>query len=791
MDVSLGRKAAYTFGRFRLDAVRRILTRDGVPITLTPKLFDTLLFLVENPGRVVTKDEIMNAVWPDRFVEERNITQTIFTVRKALGLSGEGDRLIETVSGHGYRFTEPVALVPGGPAARNAGETDSSNPPPRPGDRTSAENPPRQAVEQLAPATRSWTAWLALACAVPVLLVAGLAALKWNSRDLPPPAQPNLIVLADFQNSTPDPAFAAVLDKVLEIDLAQSPFLTLLPQQRIRETLQLMVSPKDARLTPELAHEVCARNQGKAVISGTIASAGSRYIVTLQASDCVSGNSIAERKAVADRRDEVPDALDGLSAGMREALDESLTSIRKFDVPIARATTSSFEALRDFSLAEQSRAKGEFGASIPLLKRAIELDPSFAMAYENLGSDYNGLREGDLMRVYYRKAFDLGARTSENERLKISANFYQTLGDFSLALQTYLLWTQTYPRDWVPWENMGNFMNNLARYREVIEADKHALQLNPENEAPYDVLAIAYKGLSRFAESKAICNAAIAKRLDGWEIHTLLYEIDFVEGDTAAMAQMVARESGRPTEPWMLNYEAFAAATAGQLKRSRELFDKAIDTALEQGPDEREDVSYFYANYLGMESQLGTRESVRKVGLRLADRDRAPVVLAEIGDYADADALVARVKKEKAGQSLTLDLYLPMADAILDLRRSKPRDAIAALQPMVPYELRDFWAPSLLGQAYLDANEPDQAAIEFRRILANRGVDGISPQYPLAWLGLGRALHMQGKLAESRAAYDQLFAFWKNADADLPILLVARREYAELMRVSKTASRKI
>jgi DNA-binding winged helix-turn-helix (wHTH) protein/tetratricopeptide (TPR) repeat protein len=784
MDVSLRKTGVYAFGRFRLDGVRRILTRDSTAIALTPRLFDTLLYLVENPGRVIEKDEIMTAVWPGRFVEEGNISQTIFTVRKALSLAGEEDRLIETVPGHGYRFTADVQLESESPASNVAIERDpSADGSAEPVGTLAGHLPPRDVS-----ATRA--KWLASACAVFVLFAAGYATFKWSRRDLDPAAQSNIVVLADVQNLTGDPAFVAVLDKVLEIDIAQSPFLSLLPSQRVRETLQLMERPGNATLTPELAQEVCARNEGRAVLSGAVAAMGSRYIVTLQATDCISGNAIAESKTEVGRKDDVPDALDGLSARMREALNESLASIRKFDVPIAQATTSSFEALTDFSLGERSRANGDYTTSIPLFRRAIELDPSFALAYEDLGADYAGLREPELVRASYQKAFLLSARVGENEKLRISANYYQRAGNFADAIRTYQLWTQTYPRDWLPWSNLAGFYLASARYEDAVEAGKQALRLNPENNAPYTLLARAYKRLTRFAEAKAICRQAIAKGLDGWDIHGLLYEIAFAERDTATMAEQVAREKGKPTEGEMLDYEALGAATDGQLRRSRALLEQAMDVADQQGPDARGEVTAFLADIIDMDSLLGAHEAARNVALKATGQDQTALTLAEVGDISGATALIAALKNAHPDETELVDFYLPLAQAEIDLGQHQPQDAIAALQPAGSADLRDFWAPSLRGQAWLDTRSPNQAAADFRQILANRGVDGLSPQYPLAYLGLARALHMEGKLGESRAAYQQLFAFWKNADADLPVLQVARREYGELTAAQSASARR-
>ncbi|HEY2444390.1 MAG TPA: tetratricopeptide repeat protein [Rhizomicrobium sp.] len=790
MDVSVRPKGMFAFGRFRLDPVRRNLTRDGAAVALSPKLFDTLLYLVEHPDRVVEKDELLNAVWAGRFVEESNISQTIFTLRKALSDAGEQDALISTAPGRGYRFIASVEWAAENPAPVVAVAIPSADTSPV-GKITNGPVPeslpvPVRAGENAGP----WSGWRAALYFVPVLLVAALAALILYRRSPPPPAKPGVIVLADFQNFTNDPAFDTVLGKVLEIDLAQSPFLSLISPQQVGETLQQMERPRNEKLTPERAQEVCARNQGNAVLSGAISALGSRYVVTLEAIDCSSGKSIAQAKAETSRKEDVPNALDRLTAQMRESLDESSASVRNFGVPIAQATTSSFDALKAFSLGERSRLQSDFAAAIPQFKRAIELDPSFSLAHEELGTAYVGLREAELAKASYQNAFDLRNRASEIEELRISANYYQLLGNFMEAAHTYQVWAQTYPQDWEPWANLATLYARMSRYADAISAGKEALRLNPEHGRPYIVLARAYKRATRFDDAKAIARRAVAKGLDGFDIHGLLYEIAFAEGDVRAMAEQVSKEKGKPTESWMLDYEAWAAAASGRLNRSRALFENAIESARAQGPDEREEVSGFFTEYIEMVSDFGLKQEADALARRatgLDESDDAPFALAKAGDFERAAALAAALGKRYPDDMEVHDIYLPLTQAATDLGQGKPDNAIGALQASLSFEMRDFDMASVLGEAYLDAKAPDRAADAFRKILDNRGVDGVSPLYPLAYLGLARALYMQGKLRESRAEYEKLFAFWKDADPDLAILQIARRECAQLSASQQTA----
>jgi DNA-binding winged helix-turn-helix (wHTH) protein/tetratricopeptide (TPR) repeat protein len=765
MDFKSPDEGQYRFGPFLLNPAERLLLRDGAPVPLSHRLFETLLAFVRAPGRVLTKDELMEAVWPGRYMEEASLKQAIFTLRKALSDSGDDARYIVTAPGRGYSFASPVLQING---AIDAAQLPT--------------HPPAPPV-----AERSWRQGSALRYTVPFVAIAvlgaGVAAYSW-SRRVPPPAKPTVLVLADFQNLSSDPTLGTVLGKVLQIDLAQSPFLSLMSPLQVNKTLQLMERPAGAALTPQLAQEVCARNQASAVLSGTVASIGSGFVVTLEARDCDAGASLAEDKAEVGRKEDVPRALDRLSLQMRQALNDSSAAVGKFGAPIDQATTSSFEALKAYSLGERARANGDNAAAAGFFKHAVDLDPSFALAYAELGSSYFGLRESELGKTYFQKAFSLRNRASENEKLEITAIYYERLGNATEAVRAYQIWAQTYPHDWLPWAHLANVLAGIARYDDAIAAGREALRLNDDHYGPYSVLTRAYKRATRFPEAKAVGRLAVAKGLDNWDMHGLLYEIAFAEDDTAVMAEQVAKEKGKATETWMLDYEGLGAATAGQSAQSRAYLEKAIGIAHQQGPDSREEAANFIEDEIETSAVLGLKDDARKIAGRTTDMDASEYqsfALALAGDFERAAAAATALAKRYPDSTEVNDSDVPQTRAVIALGQGRPNDAIAALQPALAYELRDFWTSSLLGQAYLDTKAPDKAVMEYRKILTNRGVDGISPLYPLAYLGLARALHMQGRLQESRAAYESLFAFWKGADKYLPVLQDARREYAQLV----------
>jgi DNA-binding winged helix-turn-helix (wHTH) protein/tetratricopeptide (TPR) repeat protein len=765
----------FEFGPFRLDAAQRVLLRDGRAIALQPKAMDILLLLVRNPGRLITKEELLSGIWPKLVVEESNLSQNIFLLRKALGDGDGGHRYIVTLPRRGYKFVEPVSIPQGEAAAVVA------NPPTLPSDTmgVTEDAPPQHAPSRIQTPFLG-AAILGAAIALVVIALAGSAYFRHS----PLVKERSRVLVTGITNLTNDPAFDTVPGNVLEIGLSQSPFLSLIPPQQISKTLQLMERPVDAKLSAELGREICLRNQGKAVLSGAIAAFGSRYVVTLDATDCSTGERIVQSKSEAVRKEDVPHALDGLTTSMRANLGESLASVRQFDVPIEQATTGSFEALRAYSVGEQARLKGDNAAAVPLFKQAIELDPSFALAYGELAAAYVGLRHPELARSHYQKAFELKDRASENERLWISAEYFKYVGNAIEAANSYQTLAKLYPRDGRPWESLGDMYTRLARYADAVDAAKEGLRLNPDDSRAYVILARAYKRSNRFIEANAIGRQAEDKGLDGWPMRCLLYEVAFALGDAQKMSEQVAKETGKPSEDWMVLYEAWGAATAGRIKESRVLFEQAIaltETSGEQ--DHAATTSEFYTDYVQMLGLYGLTQEARQLIAKapgLETNDDAPFALALAGDFGRAAALERELGKQYPDSTLVNNMTRPKAQAAIALGQLRPQDAIVALQPAQRLKLQTFDVPYLLGQAYLQVNAPIQAAAEFGAILENRGVDALSPSYALAYLGLARALRMQGNIQKSRAAYEHLFAFWKNAEPDNPVLVRAREEYSVL-----------
>jgi tetratricopeptide (TPR) repeat protein len=453
-------------------------------------------------------------------------------------------------------------------------------------------------------------------------------------------------------------------------------------------------------------------------------------------------------------------------------------------VPIAQATTGSFEALRAYSVGEQAHDRGDNAAALSLYSRAVELDPSFAMAHLGAAIAYANLRESEPSRQALQRAFNLRDRTSEIERLQIAATYYQFVGNYSQAARTYGDWTHMYPLDPRPWVFLANLYTRMARYEEAADAAKRALQMSPDSNRPYVVLARAYKRLGRFDEAKAVGRQAAAKGLDDWNLHCLLYEVAFATGDSGLMSEEVAKERDQSTEGWMLEYEALAAATSGKLHQFRTLMEQAIAmTRARSTTDQDAVVSEFSSDYIDTLAEAGLQREAAQLIVKTPQLDtvtEAPFGIALAGEFARASAIAEENARRYPANTEINMIHLPLARAAILLGQHEPRAAIAALQPALPWKLTFLSIPWLLGNAYMQNKEFGPAAEEYRLVLRNRGVDATSILYPLAMLGLARALNMDGQPAESGAAYQRLFAFWKDADADNPVLEHARTEYALL-----------
>jgi serine/threonine protein kinase/Flp pilus assembly protein TadD len=596
------------------------------------------------------------------------------------------------------------------------------------------------------------------------------------------------IVLADFTNTTGDLVFDSTLRQGLAVQLEQSPFLSLVSEQRLKQTLRLMGQPAEAKLTPEIALELCRRTGSKALIDGSIAQIGTQYLLTLKAVNCMSGESLASTEAQASDKNHVLDALGKTASEIRNKLGESLTTVQKLDTPIQQATTPSLEALQSFSLGWKTVVgEGDSASALPLLQRAITLDPNFAMAYASLGAAYSNLAETSLASENLRKAFELREHVSEREKMFIEASYYYIVtGDLEQAQRGCEVWARTYPRDSNPLMILGVIYAGLGQSEKSLAEYREALRFDPDSSLIYASIVYAYIQLNRLEEARATAEEAKAKKLD---ISSSLYMLGFLQNDAAAMKQQVTFNAGKPgVEDGFLAYEADTAAYAGQLGKAREFFRRA--TASAERAEEKETAASYEAIAALREALFGNAFQARQraasaLGLSMG-RDLqywAALAHALIGDSARALALADDLDKRFPEDTVVRFSYLPALRGRIALSHNDVPKAIEFLQAAIPYELGGYaglFPAYLRGEVYIAAHRGSEAAAEFQKILDHRGIVGNDPIGALAHLQIGRAYAIQGDTAKAKAAYQDFLTLWKDADSDIPVLIAAKTEYAKL-----------
>ncbi len=599
------------------------------------------------------------------------------------------------------------------------------------------------------------------------------------------------IVLADFTNKTGDTVFDGTLKTALEVSLGQSPYLNVLSDGKVRETLKLMAKAPDIPITTEIGREICLRNGAKGMVGGSIAALGSHYVITLKALNAPTEDTIAEELAAADSKEQVLTALGKASTALRGKLGESLTSITKFDTPLEQATTSSLDALKAYSLGLAQYSKGDPSSAIPMFQQAIELDPEFASAYAALGRAHEVRGEATLAEEAIRRAYALRSRASEREKFDLTAVYHQfATGDIEQAIRSCQLWKQTYPRDFVPHRILGFEYATLGRWEESTEEFDEANHLDPSQYLPYAGLMQDYMALNRFADAHAIHQQAQARNL-GSGLDGYRYALAFVEGDTGMMTKIAQSQS---------NFEDMAADTEayfGHLGKARELSRRADDVALRAGAKER--AAFLTANAALREVLFGNAATARQNATAVLSQSAGAsghsesgwsaswsgaLTLALVGDSAQAEMLADGFAAGYPVDTVIKNLWLPEIRSVIKLNKDNAAQAVNQLALAEPLEL-SWVEPRLMpaylrGQAYLMAHRGPEAEREFQKILNHRGIVLNSPIGALAHLQIGRAYAMQGDTAKAKAAYQDFLTLWKDADPDIPILIAAKAEYAKL-----------
>jgi len=624
-----------------------------------------------------------------------------------------------------------------------------------------------------------------------IVALAAIAVMAWMlfvpSRSARNLTEKDTILLTDFVNTTGDSVFDGTLKQALAVQLGQSPFLNIFSEDRAREALKLMGRSPDERMTRDVGREICQRQGLKAFLSGSISALGSHYVVTIEATNAQTGDTIASQQAEAESKEEVLTALGGAATKLREKLGESLASIQKYDAPIYQATTSSLDALKVYSMGVEQQLNGKYLAAIPLFKRATDMDANFARAWAAMSSMYFNTRQYDQAAEASRKAYELRDRVGENERLYITQAYYDNVtGELDNYLQTLEIWKRTYPRDATPHNNLAVKYNDLGQFDKAADEAREAIRLNPNSASGYSLLAGAFVGLNRFDEAKDIIAQARAKKLETTAMHRAVYRIAFVQNDVATMKQEIDWANGKPEEYAAQTWQADSAAFSGQLQKAKEFSSKAFE--LTQGRDLKEVAAQIAAGAALRDAQYGECGSVNNQVTKALElsHDRltlssAANALAICGDAGKTKALTDELGKRFPADTLITQERLPLIQAHLALKTGDSSQALKLLEPTGPYGGSLLFPIAYLrGQAYLAERRPAEAAAAFQEILAHRGWSAVSYFYPLAYVGLARATALQNDTAAARKAYQNFFALWKDADPDIPILQQAKDEYEKL-----------
>ena len=636
---------------------------------------------------------------------------------------------------------------------------------------------------------------LVIAALVVVLVLAG-GFYFWRSRASAKLTEKDTIVLADFANSTGDSVFDDTLKQALAVNLGQSPFLNIVSDDKVQQTLQMMGQQTAQRISSDLAREICQRVGAKASIAGSISGLGTQYVISLRATNCSSGDALARQQAEASSKERILSALGDAASKLRSDLGESLSSVRKYDAPLEEATTTSLEALKALSTGRRiGREKGT-SEGIPLFKRAVELDPNFAMAYTSLSTSYYNLNQIDLAIASINKAFQLRDRVTERERSHITTLYYDiATGELEKATDGYKQWMQTYPRDTTVHANLANEFMVAGKYQEAVDTERANIAGDP-TVVDYLNLVAGYMGLDRFDEAKSAADDAFAHKLEDPVLHENMYNLAFVRGDAAAMEREVSLSAGKPGwEDLILFMHSNTAAVHGRLNEARSLSRRAADAA--QRAELKEPAALWLADAALREEAFGNRDQARQFAnesARVAPDSRDSRVLialafARAGDNKRVQPIVDDLNRRFPVNTMIQSEWLPTIRAQQYLNHGNAAKAIESLQSAAPYELGEgigslnyscIFPGFIRGESHLAAKQGAAAASEFQKLLDHRGLVANCWTGALAHLGLARAYALAGDNAKSRVAYQDFLALWKDADPDIPILKQAKTEYAKL-----------
>ena len=710
----------------------------------------------------------------------------------------------ETESRHGVPAssgTVAVAQESGSQVAQPQSRASGSSPALAPSSSSSAVKVAQAPV----PDRKLWKVLAPAAVLVVAALIAG--GLYFRSRHAAPLTEKDTIVLSDFANSTGDPVFDDTLKTALSVALNQSPFLNVLPDNKVAATLQLMARPANSTLTPELARELCERSGSKAYIAGSISALGNQYVLALKAVNCVNGDALAQEQVTAAGKEKVLDALGTAAAKLRGSLGESLATVQKFDVPLAQATTSSLEALKQYSLSTKALNEKGVAAALPYDQRAIEIDPNFAMGYNSVGDDYHNLGQVGRASEYYTKAFELREHASEREKLDITAIYYLNVtGELDKGAQALQQLIENYPKRSGTYNALGNALAGQGLYEKAPNLYRQSITLDPDNLIPYTNLGNTYMALQRFEDMRQTIREAQARKRDDFILHELRYTLIFLKQDSGDLAAELKWFMGGPEENSGLSLASDGEAYSGHVRRARDLTTQSVASALRA--DSKETGAIWQENAAVREAAFGNASEAKQAaaeGLKLTPSSpgveiEAGLAYAMAGDTARAESLAQELSKRFQLDTQMQSFWLPAVRAQLALNRKNPTDALGQLQAATgPIEFGQIqfinnisclYHTYIRGEAYLAAGQGSAAAAEFQKILDHSGIVWNCWTGALARLGVARANALQARTSQGAdadaarvralAAYKDFLTLWKDADPDIPILKEAKAEYAKL-----------
>ncbi len=775
----------YYFEQFVLDPAKRTLSRADSAVSLTPKAFDVLLFLVQNPNRLVTKEELLQAVWGDTFVEEGNLTQYISHLRKALDHNSEDSRLIVTIARKGYQFTERVTVVADAAdlakhATPQAAVTELLKTDARP-----VEFPAQEKVSKSPSPRLRFRKWLA-AAALLIVIVAAFW-LYWGYRRRVMLSATDTIVLADVKNETGDPVFDDALDPALRYEMDQTPYLNILGIDKISGALAQLNLPPTTRLTPDVARQICAKTNSKLVISQSIGDAGNSYFLELRALDCASGATLAEEQADIDQRNEVIHELGVMAAGLRAKLGEPAGSLARFNQPLEKALSPSLEALQASTQGLKLSHAGDAEGGLKFYQRAVELDPNLAVAYGRMGAAYLFLGNTALSEAAYTRAYQLRDRLAERDRLGAEITYYSNvIGDWEKEYSSVLRFLEIFPRDVFAHANLREAYVHLGRPDQAADEAAEVARLRPS--AYYFGSAIqSIRFASRFNEAKSWLAKADVLKFDNSLIRRERLIVAFATGDRDNVEKILQQEEQGKFREDFLYEHALIEIQQGRFQSAARLRQQASAQTSKSS-----DANWWVIPAALEDAEVGKGAQARHYEVQAAasplDRNskiNLAQALARSGRTAEAGKLADQVSAERPEDTLVQHYFIPTIRAAIKLRQRDPAAAVELLRGTAKYELAftgfDYLYPAYIrGLAYLDLGDGRSAAAQFQKMLDNPGFTVRHVTGALAWLQLARAQKMMGDEAAARKSYETFLILWKDADPDIPIYQQAKAEYAKL-----------